>query len=53
MVKLTDNRVVTLGGNNLTFVADQGETFEIASDPGSDVLISGFTINFWFKYSIL
>jgi hypothetical protein len=39
--ELTGNRVVTLGGNNLTFVADQGETFEIASDPASDVLISG------------
>jgi hypothetical protein len=42
--ELTDNRVVTLGGNNLTFVADQGETFEIASDPGSDVLISGLPL---------
>ena len=38
---LTGNRQVVLDGNNLTFVADSGETFEIASDPASDVLISG------------
>jgi len=38
---LDDNRTVTFGGNNLAFVADSGETFEIASDPASDVLISG------------
>jgi hypothetical protein len=38
---IAENRTVTLGGNNLTFVADQGETFEIVSNPSSDVSISG------------
>ena len=38
--ELTDNRVVNLGGNNLTFIADQAESFIINSDPGSDVTIT-------------
>ena len=38
--ELTDNRVVNLGGNNLTFIADQAESFIINSDPTSDVTIT-------------
>lgn len=37
---LTGNRTVTLDGNELTFVADQGETFTIATDPASVVAIT-------------
>tara|TARA_R110000868_G_scaffold6288_1_gene35835 strand:- start:10445 stop:11695 length:1251 start_codon:yes stop_codon:yes gene_type:complete len=37
---LTGTRTVTLDGNELTFVADQGETFTIATDPGSVVAIT-------------
>ena len=38
--ELTNTRTVTLGGNELIFVADQGETFQISSDPASEVLIT-------------
>jgi hypothetical protein len=37
---LTGNRTVTLDGNELTFVADQAETFTIATDPSSVVAIT-------------
>lgn len=41
--ELTGNRAVNLGGNNLTFTADQGESLTISSDPSSEVAITDLT----------
>jgi len=38
---LTANRTVTLGGNDLSFIANTGETFKVSSSAGSSVEITG------------